>query len=183
MGHWCWNSWNRVMWGGDGTTGWQRVGTEWGDEGCVCAGVISTKSVPYDTHSHGLCLDSLFLSVWPSLYLSGPVQWRKKSWGAERRAEVDIFSATTGALWWQRPGHVTHQGLRWLSLSRREGFIKYPLLFLTLSLWRYGSIKRTHHYWGLAHSLISQSTSSIGTHNLWLCTHMDRERRKWMKVW
>lgn len=38
------------------------------DEGCVyvCVldGVISTKSVPYDTHSHGLCLDSLsFLSV------------------------------------------------------------------------------------------------------------------------
>lgn len=29
----------------------------------VCTRVISTKSVPYDTHSHGLCLDSLFLSV------------------------------------------------------------------------------------------------------------------------
>lgn len=27
----------------------------------VLAGVISTKSVPYDTHSHGLCLDSLSL--------------------------------------------------------------------------------------------------------------------------
>ncbi len=40
---------------------WQRVGTERG--GMRGGGVISTKSVPYDTHSHGLCLDSLFLSV------------------------------------------------------------------------------------------------------------------------
>lgn len=47
-----------------------------GREWAQCGGMrgwgsaISTKSVPYDTHSHGLCLDSLFLSISPPLSLS-----------------------------------------------------------------------------------------------------------------
>lgn len=55
---------------GVGRRSWRDWVAEGGHTGmrgvCVCllAGVISTKSVPYDTHSHGLCLDSLsFLSV------------------------------------------------------------------------------------------------------------------------
>ena len=59
-----------AMWGGGGglEEEWvaEGAGTKrgWGWEvGGGGWGVISTKSVPYDTNSHGLCLDSLFLSV------------------------------------------------------------------------------------------------------------------------
>lgn len=55
----------------------QLGGKDWAQRGTrsvcmsVLAGVISTKSVPYDTHSHGLCLDSfsLFCLFW-CLHLS-----------------------------------------------------------------------------------------------------------------
>lgn len=63
-------------------------------------GVISTKSVPYDTRSHGLCLDSLCLSVCLSphlslaLSLSGLCNEGKEVGGgvggAEGGVEVDI---------------------------------------------------------------------------------------------
>lgn len=53
--------------------GWEALVAEGGHGGRECGvcvkGVICTKSVPYDTHSHGLCLDSLFLSVSPPLSL------------------------------------------------------------------------------------------------------------------
>lgn len=111
---------------------WQRVGTA---RGCAgggkqwCVGVISTKSVPYDTHSHGLCLDSLSLSLWNclptsySLFLCSLMKEQRRRWGRRARGGGGYFSATTGALWWQGPGHVTHQGL---CLSHGESSIKQP---------------------------------------------------------
>lgn len=99
MGHWSWNRPAFLMegwyWPGRSDVGWGLE--EWVAEGGHRAGgrgVISTKSVPYDTHSHGLCLDSLFLSVWLSphlsLSLSGLCDEGRRRWGGEGGTEMDI---------------------------------------------------------------------------------------------
>lgn len=78
---------------------WQRVGTE---RGCAgggkqwCVGVISTKSVPYDTHSHGLCLDSLSLSL--SVKLS-PHLLLSLSLVTDEGTEEEVGEASEGRRW------------------------------------------------------------------------------------
>lgn len=152
-------SWNRLAFL---TKGWHwpgRMGVEetggrgWAHSGGMRGGVRGSLALNlfHMTHSHGLCLDSLFLSVSPPLSPSG-MAMRGRRWGRGRDRGV-FFSDTTGALWWQGPGHVTHQELWWLSLSHREGFIKYPSSLPPVSLLLGSWAKTTHHYWRKIHSL------------------------------
>lgn len=152
-------------------------GRRWAQSMCVCValgwswcvgawvGVISTKSVPYDTCSHGLCLDSVCLTA-PHLYTPS-LAMRESRWGWGR-GRGGYFSATTGALWWQGPGHVTHQGLWWLSLSCREGIIKCPSFYPSISL-------LASKAWQKQHKILIQTNTVNGC-----LTHIKYDHRRYV---
>lgn len=164
-----------------GRSGWQRVGTEWRDEGCVCK-VISTKSVPYDTHSHGLCLDSLFLSVCLSPLIVLSLPWlcnEGKEVGVEGRLEVDIS---------QPPQELCDDRGQAMSHTRDSGGSSYHaeraslntffLSALSLALCPCSSTRATHHCWG--YLLCVQNTCGTAAHAVWICTYIARNRRQWV---
>lgn len=144
------------MWGG-GLEEWVAEGGHrvvgWGVKGWV----ISTKSVPYDTHSHGLSGLSLSVCLSPHLSLFS-WGWGKRG-GGEGGKEVGI-SQPQRELCDDRGQAMSHTRDSSDSPYHTErASLNTPLLSLPISLCLGSLTKTTHYCWRQIHLLHIENTS------------------------